>query len=120
MYVPPTALILNTSAVKIHNASCIIITCSHQIEIASIQAQEEPKSAIEAAAENLDTSEGPGSFTDFLKVVLHPRSVVQVPLLGSSITGGPTGFGGITSHADIAKQVCCSSHSLSVLHAWCT
>lgn len=70
-----------------------------------MQADEEPQTALEAAAASLDSQEGPKSFTDFLKAVLHPRSVVQVPLLGSSIRA-PTGFGGITSHADIASQVC--------------
>ena len=66
--------------------------------------EEPPSSAIEAAAACLDSAEGPASFTDFLKVVLHPRSVVQVPLLGSSIIGGPTGFGGIASNPGIARQ----------------
>lgn len=70
----------------------------------AVQDAEEQPSAIEAAAAGLDSAQGPASFTDFLKVVLHPRSVVQVPLLGSSITGGPTGFGGISAHPDISSQ----------------
>jgi hypothetical protein len=83
----------------------------HQMRtFASLQVQEEPESAIAAAAASLDSPEGPASFADFLSVILHPRSVVQVPLMGSSIIGGPTGFGGITSHADIAHQArhCCT------------
>lgn len=74
--------------------------------MASMQDREEPESAIEAAAAALDCAEGPFSFSDFLKAVLHPRTVVQVPLLGSSIIAAPAGFGGFTAHAGTVREVC--------------
>lgn len=72
-------------------------------------ADEEEPSALEAAAAELDTQAGPAYFTDFFKCILHPQSVVQVPLLGS--LQPPAGFGEITADEQIRRQVCSAVHA---------
>jgi hypothetical protein len=104
------------------NSQNVISSTCPQPQAGQLQGEDEQQaqqvSEIEAAAASLDSAEGPQSFTDFLKVVLHPRSVVQVPLLGASLACGPTGFGGITSQAELASEVLCKP--LHHAHQPCT
>lgn len=67
------------------------------------QASEDQPSPLEEAAAELDTSEGPPYFTDFFKCILHPRSVLEIPLLGP--LEPPAGFGEITADEKTHSQV---------------
>lgn len=68
--------------------------------------EKDAPSPLEAAAAELDTPAGPTYFTDFFKCILHPRSVVQVPLLGP--LEPPAGFGDITADAHTRVEVSAS------------
>ena len=73
---------------------------------------DEEVDAFDAAARELDSADGPKYFTDFFKSVLHPRAVVEVPLLplGRATDGG---FGGLVTLQEEARQV--RVHSAAVL-----
>lgn len=60
--------------------------------------------AMDAAAEALDRGAGPQHFADFFKAVLHPRSVVEVPLLPLA-ANSRSGFGDLAASAEEARRV---------------
>ena len=58
---------------------------------------------LEAAAAALDSGGGPPFFTDFFKAVLHPRSVVALPLLPTAHES--SGFGDLAALSPGSAQV---------------
>lgn len=79
-------------------------TVSHlQEAMQDAASADEELSPLESAAAELDTATGPAFFTDFFKCILHPRSVIQVPLLGP--LQPPAGFGDITADEHTHRQV---------------
>eukprot|EP00892_Ulva_mutabilis_P001372 jgi/Ulvmu1/11235/UM073_0007.1 len=98
-------LLLDEDDAEKHSEDEAIDEPAHNVDeqMQDAEDDEDGPSELEAAAAELDTPEGPRFFTDFFKCILHPQSVVEVPLLGA--LEPPSGFGDITNDEQTRRQV---------------